>query len=393
MKKFFQKKIVSKSLIIGVVLIGIIGVIVAIFATTNQQTVDIKIFFSTLVFLALTFIILQEYLIIFPLNKITREVKKLLVGKKYNKIFTKRLDEVGILAHFFNEITKAIEKLSTELKEGRRMSSELEIASKIQRGIIPQKPPKIPGLEVYAKTRPAAEVGGDSFDFIQEKDNSFIYAGDVTGHGVPSGLVMTMVNTLFHTFAKFYTKAFDIMVRTNEILYPRIAKTMFMTTLLFKFDHLKQKMSYVGAGHEHIIVYRQKTGTCEKIMSGGVALGMVPDISKIVKETDIPLDNGDTIIIYSDGIIEAKNINGELYGLERFVETCEKFCYMKTVEDVFKSITQEFSEFVEDQPQLDDITLIVMRKVPNIENEPKKEAPKAAKEAEPPKTEAPKAAN
>lgn len=373
MKNFLQKKIETKTVFILFVLLALIGGAASVFFATDTQEVSLKIYLGSLFILAVLAIALQEYLLVLPLKKITREVKKLLVGKKYNRIFTKRLDEIGILAHFFNEITKAIQKLSSELKEGRRMSTELEIASKLQRGIIPQKSPNIPGLNIFAKTRPAAEVGGDSFDFIQESGNVFMYIGDVTGHGVPAGIIMTMVNTLIHTFSKFIKSAYEIAVKTNEILYPRIAKTMFMTTLFFKFDIEKQKMSYVGAGHEHILIYRQKTGVCEKIMSGGLALGMLPDVSKILKETDIPLENGDTIVVFSDGIIEAKNTNGELFELTRLISACEKYCYQQNIEDIFKSISKDFSEFVEDQPQIDDITLIIMRKVPVTEKSESKE--------------------
>jgi phosphoserine phosphatase RsbU/P len=371
--KFFQKKIVIKSIFILIILLLISGIVAGIFFTTDKQEITIKFYIGTLVVLSIIFFLLQQYLFVIPLTKITKEVKKLLVGKKYNRIFTKRVDEIGILAHFFNEITKAIQKLSTELKEGRRMSSELEIASKIQRGIIPQKAPFIPGLNIYAKTRPATEVGGDSFDFIQEGNNNFFYIGDVTGHGVPAALIMTIVNTLVHTFAKFYKTAFEIAVKTNELLYPRIAKTMFMTAILFKFDSQLQKLSYVGAGHEHIIIYKKNSGKCEKFMAGGLALGMIPDVSKIYKETDISLELGDTIIVFSDGIIEAKNVNGELFGIDRLVAACEKYCYQENIEDIFKSVSKEFSDYVEEQPQLDDITLIVMRKVPQQENIPAKE--------------------
>lgn len=297
-----------------------------------------------------------------PLHKILREMKALLAGKRYHRVYTEHLDEWGVLANFFNEVTKNIERISIAVKEGERMSSELTIASDIQKMVLPITLPQVPGLDIFASTRPAVEIGGDNYDVIRSRNNAFIYVGDVTGHGVPAGLVMIMANTLIDTFTEMYQSAYDVVVQTNRMLKPRIQTTMFMTMVMLRFQELEKKMYYIGCGHEHVLTFQKKTGKCEARQSGGIALGMVPDNSRIVKEEILPFDEGDFILLYSDGIVEAKNTNGEQFGLKRLKEAMEKFTPVShTAQELFTHITTEFSNFVEDQIQGDDITLMAIR--------------------------------
>lgn len=296
-----------------------------------------------------------------PLRKLTKQMKLLLTGRPYKKITTNRVDEIGVIAQFFNEITQNLESISQKLKEGQRMSSELEIASSIQRSILPDKSPDVPNLEVVAKTRPAVEVGGDSFDFIQRENATYFYIGDVTGHGAPAALVMMMVNTLLHTYSEMYSSVYDIVVNTNRILKPRIKAAMFMTMVMLKWDHVEKKMSYVGAGHEYLLIYRAATGQVESIPAGGVALGMVPDNSKLVKEQNIDLSDGDMVIVYTDGITEAKNDKEEMFGLERLIESIKKYATQYGPEGVIHHTAVNFSQYVGNAEQIDDITLMALK--------------------------------
>ena len=196
------------------------------------------------------------YWISYPLNRILNEVKALLTGKQYNRIYTKKIDEIGVIGNFFNEVTRSLERVSGDIKEHRRISSELNIAQKIQRDLLPKASPDIPGLEIIAKTRPAAEIGGDSFDFITKNDQTFIYIGDVTGHGIPSGLVMMIVYTLIHTFSDLVETSHQLLTQVNKYLKPRIKATMFMTMVMLRWHHPTKSLFYTGAGHETMIHYK-----------------------------------------------------------------------------------------------------------------------------------------
>lgn len=316
---------------------------------------------GVLLFLVLLVFLLSVYS---PLYRLTKQVRFLLTGKKYQRVEPSTVDEVGVLTHFFNEITKDLEKISAEIKERRRMSSELDIAAQIQKDVLPKEAPEIPGLDVVAKTRSAAEVGGDNFDFVASVDGQqlFIYIGDVTGHGVPAGLIMMMVDTLVSTLAmQGVNNGKDLIVSTNNILAPRISARLFMTAVMLRWNKEEQKMYYTGAGHEHLLIYRAKSERVESLASGGIALGMIPDVSKIVREIPLPLEIGDTVVLYSDGITEARDETDKMYGLNSLVQSLKHHGYRPTAESIFDHLTQDFSEFVGEYVQADDITMIVIK--------------------------------
>ncbi len=370
-KQSFLLRIFIYFLFLGALLTGAVYFLYR----TGQKVVSLEIFAVTSGILLVLMLLIYFYEIVRPIRAILEQIKALLTGRKYRRIYTKRLDEIGIFAHFFNEVTKNLEKVAIQIKEGKRMLNELEVAGQIQKDILPAENPKIPGLDIVAKTRSAVELGGDNFDFITVKDNSYIYIGDVTGHGVPAALVMTIVHTLIHTFVEMYDNAFDIVVNTNRRLKTRLKATMFMTMLMLRWNGTSQKMTYVGSGHEHIMVYRAAAETCEVKPTGGIALGMVPDNSKLIKEIDLPLEKGDVIVLYSDGLTEGRNMNGEMFTMERLKKSVEKYATQYGSEGIVFHVAQDYSHFVQDHIQDDDVTLIAIR---YVGMEAKIEAPKAS---------------
>lgn len=298
-----------------------------------------------------------------PFNRVLDQVKALLTNRRYKKIYTNRTDEIGIFGYFFNEVTSSLEKVTEELEQSRRVSGELHIAGQLQRELIPVLAPSIEGFDIAVKNRSAEELGGDSLDFIKAGNSTYFYVGDVTGHGVPAAIVMTMVNTLINAYAEVYDSAYEVVVQTNKRLKTRIRATMFMSMLMLKWDNLAKKMTYIGCGHEYLVIYRAKTGTVESMVSGGIALGMVADNSKIIKEKDLPLSTGDVIVLYSDGITEARNMKGELFGLDRLKTAIGLYAGNGDAQSIIQNIAKDFSKFVEEHVQDDDVTLIVVKKL------------------------------
>jgi len=134
-----------------------------------------------------------------------------------------------------------------------------------------------------------------------------------------------------------------------------------MTAVALRWDKQSHKMYYTGAGHEHVLVYHTKTEKVDSIRSGGIALGMIPDVSKIAQEKEIPLEIGDTIVLYTDGITEAKDRTGIMYGVERLAESLKKNGYRPSAESIFDNVTKDFANFVGEYVQTDDITMIVIK--------------------------------
>lgn len=315
-----------------------------------------------LLIVILGYVLLFITLVINPLQSILKEIKSLLTGRTYSRIYTNRIDEIGVVAHFFNEVTHSLEKVSSDLKEQRRMSAELDIASKIQRDLLPKKAPDIKGLSIVAKTRSAAEIGGDSFDFLDAKgENKIIYIGDVTGHGVPSGIGMTMVDTLIHTFCDMYDNGYEIITQTNKYLEKLMTETMFMTMSMLRWHKPTRKMFFTGAGHEYIIHYKAREEKCLVNKAGGIALGMVPDVRQLIKEKKLDFEEGDVLVLYTDGLTEARNTSGEMFGIDKLIKILEKAEKDLTSEEIYLRISSEFSNFIGSHVQEDDMTLIIIK--------------------------------
>lgn len=297
-----------------------------------------------------------------PLNLILNEMKALLTGKNYKRLMTNQKNEIGVLAHFFNEITRNLEKISSDMQSHERIKKELNLAQKIQYDLLPHTLPKIDGLDLVAKTRPASEIGGDTFDFIPQKDRVIFYIGDSTGHGVPAGLVMIMVDTLIKTFFDMFTSIKDILINLNKYLKPHLQTTMFMTMILGEWIPAERKIKWVGAGHEYIVHYSAKTQTIKSYPAGGIAVGMLADNSALVKEQELTLEEFDFVVMYSDGITEAKNVIGEIYDLKR-LEFLVKTQANESIsaKEMFDKIAGDVGRFMDGQVQLDDMTLIVIK--------------------------------
>jgi serine phosphatase RsbU (regulator of sigma subunit) len=218
-------------------------------------------------------------------------------------------------------------------------------------------------MDIVANTKSATEVWWDSYDVIQRENNYYIYLGDVTWHWVASWFVMMMVNALVSWFSKTLVNAAEIIAYTNEILKPRVPSNMLMTVLMIRWNELEKKLFMTWAGHEYLLVYKKSQNKAFKVKSGWVALWMTKNISKIVKESQIWIEQWDIVIMYTDWITEARNTNKEdglMFWVDKLVETIEKAPY-KTAQWVFNNITIELSKWMGyNHKQFDDITLITM---------------------------------
>ncbi len=360
--RFLRKSIIRKLFLNLFLFTLLIGAIVYYFYLSEIGQVPFEYLVIALGVFLLYFLIAYWVDVVRPLKKILVPIQALMAGQEYKRIYTNRIDEIGVLAHFFNRVTSTLGEASSSIKDRARMIDELQIAAQLQKDILPTKTPPVPQMEVVAKNKPASELGGDSFDVFTVKGKTFIYIGDVTGHGVAAGLIMTMVNSLISVFADMYVAPYEVMVNVNKYVKRHVKQSMFMTMVMLCWDPEADRLSYVGAGHEHILVYRGDSGECEALLSGGVALGMVPDNSAMIAEKEIQLNEGDFIVLYSDGITEARNEAGELYGLERLQTSVKEFASQYSADGVHYHLAKTVSDFMGNAKQLDDMTLIVLKK-------------------------------
>jgi HAMP domain-containing protein len=298
-----------------------------------------------------------------PIKKLSEGAKKIGAGELKTRIEVKTKSEVGMLADTFNKMAQDLEISTKAMIEKEKMSLELKLAGEIQRELLPKGVPEYPGIDIAASLSSAEDVGGDCFDFIGlDKNNLLFYVADVTGHGVPAGLVSAINNALVPAFLEHYTNTQDLIVHLNKILKEKTRPNVFMTMVMAHWHADENKLGYTQAGHDPIVFYDAEKQTVEQLLSGGMALGMISDISKIVKTEHVFMKPNDVAILYTDGIPEAWMSDTENYGMERFKASVRKNSILPTAKEIHDGIIADVRAFMGDFPQADDITLIVAKR-------------------------------
>jgi len=296
-----------------------------------------------------------------PIAELSKVVDKIAEGKLSVKAKYKSLDEVGQLATNVNRMALDLKKATAAKVYQARVTKELELAGTIQKRLLPMSLPKIDGLDVAGQVNSAEEIGGDIYDVIQDsKGNYFLYVGDVTGHGVPAGILASVSNALLLNNVE-NGDLVEITDKLNEILVKKSSPNLFITLALLKYT-LKKKLSYISAGHEQIIHYQKDTDTTVLLESGGIAAGLFAGIRPKLVERKINAKPGDVLALYSDGIPEAWLNKTDQYGFERLQRTLKsaaKKC--KTADAIKNQILTDVTNSIQDMPQADDITLLVIK--------------------------------
>ena len=303
------------------------------------------------------------YFVWFPLQNILNEIQNLVSWKEFKKIEFKRDDEIWKISHFINQVIKRVEDLSDELHEWKRVKWEVDTAAQIQESIMPREIPSwIIWLDIIARTKSSSEIWWDCFDIIEQWKNILIYIWDVTWHWVPAALVMMMANIAIRTLADNNKDPEEIYKKTNELLFEKIKTNHFMSSVMLRWDNEKQKIYFTWAWHETIIHFSKETWKAENIKTWWIAIKMIKNIWKLLKESDIDFKEWDCLVIYSDWITEAKNDKGERYWLEHFTEVIEKNWYSWS-QVIFENFTKDYSKFVWQEHQEDDVTFILIKNI------------------------------
>ncbi len=250
-----------------------------------------------------------------------------------------------------------------QMAEKQRMQRELEIARDIQRLLLPDGSPQLPGFDIVGSNISAEEVGGDYYDYIPVSAQELgLVIGDVSGKGVPAGLVMTMVRTILRSEAPGERSPKEVLARVNRLLYPDLKPGTFITLFYAILNTENRSLAWARAGHDPAILYHQAKGEHELLRDEGMALGMDSGemFSQIIEESTVQLNSGDALILYTDGVTEAMNPKEEEFGLERLVETVVENGEV-AAEPLMKRITEKVTKFAGSAKQHDDITLIVLR--------------------------------
>ncbi|MEG4445745.1 AAA family ATPase [Microcoleus sp. AT9_B5] len=263
------------------------------------------------------------------------------------------------------QANQEISSLNNKLKaENIRLSAELEVTKRLQQMILPKQSEldKIKGLEIAGYMQPADEVGGDYYDVLTQNDKVKISIGDVTGHGLESGVLMIMAQTAVRTLQQMNetdpVKFLDVLNRTLYANIERIDSSKNMTLALIDY----QDSNFTLSGqHEEIIVVRTD-GNIERIdtMELGFPVGLEEDIADFVSQVQVHLNPGDVVVLYTDGITEAVNINNVYYGIERLCQVAKENRH-KTAEEIRQAVIDHLRQHIDKHKVFDDITLVVLK--------------------------------
>ena len=250
-------------------------------------------------------------------------------------------------------------RLFIEAIEKKKLESELLIAREIQQGLLPSMLPEIKGFEISAVNISSKQVGGDYYDVIPTDDGNFIIAiADVSGKGTPASLLMANVQATVHALVPFNLSLSVGTARINDLIYRNTGSDKFITFFWGSIDPRTKKFQYVNAGHNHPFVLR-RNGMIERLQEGGLILGIMKTIMPY-EEGSITLHSGDSVIMFTDGVSEAMDINGEDYSEER-LEEFTKLQNGKPAAEILMSIKDEIQRHTAGAPQSDDITMVVFK--------------------------------
>src|ERR671917_719816 len=245
-----------------------------------------------------------------------------------------------------------------EAQERERIEQELRVARLIQQTLLPKTLPELPGYEVAAHYRPAREVGGDFYDVLELEDGRLgLVVGDATGHGVPAALMMANTQSVLRAVAqRGGSEPGRILAEVNEVLRSYIPPSMFVTCFYAILDPRSGALRYANAGHD--LPYLWHGGDCEELRARGMPLGLMPGMS--YEEKEVVLDAGEVALFYSDGLVEAHNPQGEMFGFPRLRELVAEHAEERSLGDF---LLEELYSFTgEGWEQEDDITLLALQR-------------------------------
>jgi phosphoserine phosphatase RsbU/P len=273
-----------------------------------------------------------------------------------HKPFSPAVVKARVRSHIL--LREARAQLASQL---RALNNELEMARQIQLSILPHSIPTLPGLEIAARFFPMTSVAGDFYDFIQIDDKHIgILIADVSGHGLPSALIASMLQVALTGQAGHASEPAQVLAGLNRALCGKFTHN-FVTAAYVYLDLEKNFMRYAGAGHPPVLQWRISTGKTAKVLENGLVLGMFEEA--IYEALEFPLELGDRYVLYTDGVPEAANPSEEEFGVDRFMRFIENHKHLgadQFVQTFLAELSRWSGQTAEQQGQQDDITLLVV---------------------------------
>jgi phosphoserine phosphatase RsbU/P len=248
--------------------------------------------------------------------------------------------------------------------EKKRLDHDLEIARDIQRILLPSEAPAINGFQISGLNAPARQVSGDYFDYIQvDEERLGVAIADVSGKGVPASLIMAICRSVLRAEAARNPSPADVLRKVNRQLYPDIKEDMFISMAYLILNHGRDGVTLARAGHDAPLLYKHHSETVTPIKSPGMVVGIDSGnvFDRLTTDFSVPLERDDCLVLYTDGVTETLNAEGDEFGLERMMQSVRASA-TNGARAIVKKIIDDVRDFTGAIPQNDDITLIAIRK-------------------------------
>ena len=337
-----------------------------------------QIFLILIAVIAGLFLIIQAVALVMGLSlarSITGSVHELFAGTERvrrgdfsHKIAIRSRDQLGELAGSFNSMTASIEGLLLEKAEKERLEQELKIARSIQMSLLPQGPLQMPGLSLSGHCEPAREVGGDYYDFLPlEDDRLGILIADVAGKGTSAALYMAELKGLVLSLSRHHVSPRKMLIEANQIISKHLDSRSFITMTYAVVDLRARTITCARAGHCPMVYVPgpdAPSRTPQILTPDGMVLGLQFDLGdtfdRILEEVTLPLGRGDLFVLYTDGISEAMNAQGDCFGDQRLVDLAALNADLKS-DDLRACILDDVHAFAGDAAQHDDMTMVLLK--------------------------------
>jgi sigma-B regulation protein RsbU (phosphoserine phosphatase) len=268
-------------------------------------------------------------------------------------------DDLRVVTALANLAAAKIEnvRLLEESLEKRRMEEDMRMAAEIQTGLLPSSAPRIPGWDLAGSNQPCRTVGGDYYDFAVERGRLLLALGDVSGKGTGAALLMTVLRAAVRAHWMEPSLS-DAVSRINRTVCQNVPSSKYVTFFLASLDPVTGRLEYVNAGHNPPILVRAG-GDVEKLTFGGLVLGIFEGVS--YEGGSVVMEQGDTLIVYSDGVTETWDPDGEEFGEDKLV-TLVVSTRSKGADAVQAAILREIEGFEQGARATDDRTLVVLKR-------------------------------
>ncbi|HWQ32004.1 MAG TPA: SpoIIE family protein phosphatase [Blastocatellia bacterium] len=250
-------------------------------------------------------------------------------------------------------------RLLEDQQEKQRLEKELAVASEIQLRLLPESPPQITGYELIGVSFPCYEVGGDYYDFYQKRDGRYLIAlGDVSGKGTGAALLMSSLHAAVHAQTTTRLSGCEVVSEINQYIYDNTPPNKYVTFFYSELDARTHQLTYINAGHNSPLLVRT-SGEVTRLDVGGFPVGITPDCE--YREGWVQMEPGDVLVIYSDGVTESQNEEGEEFDEARLIEVVQRN-RDRTAASIRDRIDEALTRFVGQAKAVDDLTLVILKR-------------------------------